>query len=146
MQEKQDLIIQHNFSYRLQKSIQDKIGKLFDASPDLSKNKIKNSGKDDANKDNKSQIKSQKDIVCDQVPSHLRWRIKENKNFLKTFYFNSKKFPKTKDGKVICMNLVLRGICDKTCTRAQNLSLEDEQTFDTFVQRCHEGGASKPDF
>jgi len=90
MQEKQDLIIQHKCSYRLPKTIQDKITELSDVSPELSKYKIKSDGKNNADKDRKSLIKHQKEIIYDQDPSHLRWRIKENENFSKTFYFNSK--------------------------------------------------------
>jgi hypothetical protein len=151
MQDKQDLIIQHNFTYRLPKSILDKLTIPLDNHHDLDnkhKNKEggKNEGKNDGKPGPKHQIKSLKDIVTDPDPSHMRWRVKENENFTKTFFFNSKKCPKTSDGKIICMKLFLRGICDKQRNRAHKLPPEDEQAFDTFVTRCREGGASKPDF
>jgi hypothetical protein len=76
----------------------------------------------------------------------MRWHIKENEIFNKTFFFNSKNCPKMADEKITRMKLFLRGICNKHCNRAHKLSPEDEQAFDDFVTRCHEGGASKPDF
>lgn len=42
--------------------------------------------------------------------AHPRWR-----GFLQDIYSNQRKFPKTKDGKTICMKLFLRGFCDKSC-------------------------------
>jgi len=87
-----------------------------------------------------------KDIITDPDRSHLRWRIKEGENFTQVFYANQKKCPKTTDGKTICMKLSLRGICNKSCTRAHKLSTEDEKAFDNFVNQCREGGATKPDF
>jgi hypothetical protein len=87
-----------------------------------------------------------KDIVMNHDPAHLRWRIKDGENFSKTFYSNGKKCPKTEDGKMICMRFFVRGICEKSCTRCHKLSKDDEKAFDLFVNRCREGGASKPDF
>jgi len=87
-----------------------------------------------------------KDIITDPDRSHLRWRIKEGENFTQVFYANQKKCQKTTEGKTICMKLFLRGICNKSFTRAHKLSTEDEKAFDNFVNRCREGGATKPDF
>jgi hypothetical protein len=81
-----------------------------------------------------------------QDPSHLHWHIKDGENFSKLFYSNSKKCPKTSNGKLICMRYFLREICDKSCNRCHKLSKEDKKAFDNFVGRCREGGASKPDF
>ncbi len=78
MQEKQDLIIQHNFTYCLPKMIQDKLIGSLDTTPDNDNmNKYKNRGKGDHKQDNKNQIKSLKDIVSDPDPSHIRWCAKK---------------------------------------------------------------------
>jgi hypothetical protein len=73
MKDKQDLNIQHNFTYRLPKSIQDKIVEPLDLSCEIDhENKSKNGGKSDNKQDNKNQIKSIKDIVSDPDPSHSK--------------------------------------------------------------------------
>jgi hypothetical protein len=151
MQDKQDLIIQHNFTYRLPKVILDK----FQESTDKKTGGLKGDkdkdlfpGKQDGKQEGKQEhkVKSMKDIVMNHDPAHLRWRIKDGENFSKTFYSNGKKCPKTEDGKMICMRFFVRGICEKSCTRCHKLSKDDEKAFDLFVNRCREGGASKPDF
>jgi hypothetical protein len=88
----------------------------------------------------------QKEIVVDNDKSHLRWRVKDGENYSLLFYRNQKKCPKTKDGQAICMKLFLRGFCDKSCNRAHKFTKEEESQFDSFVTRCREGGAAKPDF
>ncbi len=111
--------------------------------------RIKNVHKDfkgKIEKDQKQNLKSLKEIVSDNDPSHIHWRLQEGENFSKKFYFNQKKCPKTKDGKQICIKLFIRGICDKNCTRAHKLSKEEEKAFDDFINRCREGGIQKPDF
>ncbi len=98
MQDKQDLIIQHNFSYRLPKSLQDKLNQRNETSittPEKeSKNKFRQGAKNDGKPDHKNQIRSLKDIITDPDPSHMQWRIKEGENFTKNLYFNSKKCQK----------------------------------------------------
>ncbi len=73
MQDKQDLISQHNFTYRLPKVILDKFQEIPDKKSggkgDNEKVRfwVKNEGKQDQNK-----IKSMKDIIMNHDPSHLR--------------------------------------------------------------------------
>lgn len=90
MHEKQDSITQYNFTYRLPTAILDKITETLNSkeSGKVSK-KYKWKGKN-GKFEHKNQITSLKDIVTDNDPSHLRWWIKENENFSRTFYFNSK--------------------------------------------------------
>jgi hypothetical protein len=146
MQDKQDLIIQHNFTYKLPKIILDKLQDIPDKKiGNKEKEKDHISGKQEGKQDQNKSM-SIKDVLMNNDPSHLRWRIKDGENFSKTFYSNGKKCPKTPDGKLICMRFFLRGICNKTCTRSHKLSKEDEKAFDNFVGHCREGGASKPDF
>jgi hypothetical protein len=76
----------------------------------------------------------------------MHWHLQDGEIFSKLFYFNQKKCPKTSDGKLICMKLFIRGICDKSCNQVHKLSPEDETVFDQFANHCREGGASKPDF
>lgn len=138
MQEHQDQILRHNFIQQLPKAILDKIDFLNNKKPPYGGKRYPIPDRD---KDNQN-----KETITDPDKSHLRWRIKEGENFAQIFYANQRKCPKTKDGKTICMKLFLRGICEKSCTRAHKLSPEDEQAFDNFVQRCRDGGAGKPDF
>jgi len=121
MSEKRDLTIQHNFTYNIPKLLQDKFSKSN--SPDIDENEKENIGKEIAGKGNKlkgdkdlkNQFKSWKDIITDNDPKHAHWHLQDGENFSKLFYFNQKKCPKTKDGKIICMKLFIRGICDKSC-------------------------------
>jgi len=145
MTDKRDLIIQHNFTNNIPKLLQDKLSRLKTPEPDEKENNGKNN-KLKGGQENKQQFKSWKDIISNNDPSHAHWRLQEGKNFSKWFYFNKKKCPKTKDGKLICMKLFIHGICDRTCTRVHKLSPDDEKAFDNFVARCREGGAQKPDF
>jgi hypothetical protein len=138
MQDCQDQILRHNFIQQLPKILIDKI--------DYQNNsKSNNGGKrfqiPDRDKDNHG-----KDIITNPDKSHLRWRIREGENFAQIFHANQKKCPKTTDGKTICMKFFLRGLCDRSCPRTHKLSSDDEKAFDTFVSRCREGGAGKPDF
>lgn len=148
MSGKRDLIIQYNFSYNIPKLLQDKLTKPkpTDTSDKDEKNKDGKGNNGKVDKDNKNKFKSWKDIVTDNDPKHAHWHIQEGENFSRLFYSNQKKCPKTKEGKLICMKLFIRGICDKSCTRVHKLTTEDEKAFDNFVGRCREGGAGKPDF
>jgi hypothetical protein len=76
MQYKENLIIQHNFTYRLPKSILDKRVDPIDKNLEFnSKNKYKEGGKGDGKSDGKHgqkhQIKSLKFIVIDPDPSQI---------------------------------------------------------------------------
>ena len=72
MQDKHDLISQHNFTYRLPKVILDKFQEIPDkkggGKGDKKKDQVlgKNEGKQDHNK-----IKSMKDVIMNHDPSHL---------------------------------------------------------------------------
>lgn len=100
IQDKQDLIIQHNFTYKLPKFVLGKLSEPTNKNMDLD-NTIKymesrrNDGKEDGKHGQKQQIKSLKYIVTDPDSFHMRWHIKENEIFNKKILFNSKKiFPK----------------------------------------------------
>lgn len=147
MSEKQDLIIQHNFKYNMPKVLRDKLFQSKKPEPYMKDEQGKaNKHLGDKDKDKKNQFKSWKDIITDNDPKHAHWRLQDGENFSRRFYLNQKKCPKTKDGKLICMKLFIRGICDKSCSRAHKLSTKDEKAFDEFIGRCREGGAGKPDF
>jgi len=147
MSVKRDLIIQHNFTYNIPKLLRDK---LFQSKKVEPEQKVENGRANkllgEYDKDKKHQFKSWKDIITDNDPKHVNWRLQDGENFSQRFYLNQKKCPKTKDGKTICMKLFICGICDKSCTRAHKLSPEDEKAFNEFVSHCREGRAGKPDF
>jgi hypothetical protein len=137
MSDKKDLIIQYYFSYNLPKLLQEKMIKPKPA--DATEKEFESNGRDrdgrklKGDKDNNNKFKSWKDIVTDNNPKHAHWRLQDGENFSKLFYFNQKKCPKTKEGKLLCMKLFIRGICDKSCTRVHKLTAEDEKAFDEFV-------------
>jgi hypothetical protein len=114
MSEKRDLIIQYNFTYNIPKLLQDKLikPKPTDTGNKDEKDKEGKGNKLKGDKDNKNKFKSLKDIVTDNDPKHAHWHLQDGENFSKIFYCNQKKCPKTKDGKLICMKLFIRGICD----------------------------------
>jgi hypothetical protein len=147
MSVKRDLIIQHNFTYNIPKLLRDK---LFQSKKVEPEQKVENGRANkllgEYDKDKKHQFKSWKDIITDNDPKHVNWRLQDGENFSQRFYLNQKKCPKTKDGKTICMKLFICGICDKSCTRAHKLSPEDEKAFNEFVGHCREGRAGKLDF
>jgi hypothetical protein len=73
MQEKQDLIIQHNFTYKLPKIIMDKLQESSDKKGNQKNDKEKDHhlGKNEGKQDQK--VKSIKDVLMNQDSSHLRW-------------------------------------------------------------------------
>jgi hypothetical protein len=150
MSDKKDLIIQYNFSFNLPRLLQEKM--IKPKSSNANEKDFKSNGKDKdgrklkGDKDNKNKFKSWKHIVMDNNTKHAHWRLQDGEHYSKLFYFNQKKCPKTKEGKLLCMKLFIRGICDKSCTRVHKLTAEDEKAFDDFVGRCRKGGAQKPDF
>jgi hypothetical protein len=81
MQEKQDMIIQHNFTYKLPKVILDKLQKSTDKKGAYKGEKEKDqlSGKHEGKQD-QNKIKSIKDVLMNQDPSHLHWCIKDGEN------------------------------------------------------------------
>ncbi len=58
-------------------------------------------GKGKEHKDMKNLDK--KDIITDDDKNHKKWRVKPSEIFTKVFYFNQKKYPKNKDGKLLCV-------------------------------------------
>jgi hypothetical protein len=144
--DKRDLIIAHNFTYNIPRVLQDKLANLKTPEQDDRENPNGKNTKLKGDKDPKNQFKSWKDIITDNDPKHAHWHLQDGENFSKRFYFNQKKCPKTKDGKLICMKLFICGICARSCTRAHKLSSKDEKAFENFVSHCREGGAQKPDF
>jgi hypothetical protein len=60
----------------------------------------------------------------------------------------TEKYPKTTEGKQMCMKYLIRGFCDASCIRAHKLPAEDEAAFDKFYHQCREekGGDAHQDF
>ncbi len=146
MEEVQESILDFSFSRSIPKSISDKVHSLSD-------NKDKDNNKDGKfaggagigkgkfkGKDGKKE-----DVLHNTDKSHPNWRIKEGENFSKLFYSHQRECPKTKDGKLICMKFLIKGLCDTSCTRAHSLTGEDAKNFDEFVNWCRSGG-QKPVF
>jgi hypothetical protein len=79
-------------------------------------------------------------ILINQTPP---WRLQEGENFSKVFYKKQKECPKTGDGKLICMKFFVRGLCDKSCSRAHSLSKEDSKKFEKFLADCCKAAAKK---
>jgi hypothetical protein len=141
MSETQESILHHSFVQQIPKSISDKINFL---SENVKDGKYQSNGK---NNGRQGQIndnhRSKPDMISDNDKSHSNWRIKEGEDFAKTFYKNQKHFPKTQDGKPICMMFFIRGFCDKNCTRVHKLTPEEEKNFTNFIASCREGAPKR---
>lgn len=146
-QDHQDLILRHSFIQLIPKSIQDKIPDLLDTNKlggggggRFKGNEDKNKYKDKKNED--------KEVITDDNKAHQKWRVRDGESFSKVFYFNQKKCPKNKDGKLLCMKFFITGICNSSCQRIHKLTPDDEKAFDKFVISCREAneGKDKPDF
>jgi hypothetical protein len=144
MNDVQDSIIRHNFIQQLPKSISDKVLALLEPTKDKD-GKFQGGGRPFGKHAQGIDVNKNKDIITDPDKNHAHWRLREGENFAKVFYKNQRQCPKTQDGKQICMKFFLRGICDKSCTRAHKLSGDEEKKFDQFIISCREG-AAKPDF
>jgi len=152
MSDIQESILRMSFKQTLPKPIIDKISNHLENIKEKDGNgKNGKNGKNGYNNGHKNQggdgkFKQDKhDVVYNQDKSHPHWRLRDGENFTKVFYNRGKECPKTKDGKIICMKFLIRGLCDASCSRAHSLSKEEAKEFDGFIQGCCEG-ASKPDF
>jgi hypothetical protein len=149
----QDSILRMSFNQTLPKPIIDKISNFLEGNKEKDKDgKDGKNGKfqgknghDTANKHQGGDGKGKQDVVYNSDKSHPHWRLRDGENFTKVFYSRGRECPKTKDGKIMCMKFLIRGLCDASCNRAHSLSKEDAKEFDGFVQGCREG-AAKPDF
>jgi hypothetical protein len=155
MQDKRDLIIQHNFSYHLPKLLKDKLLTILTPiQDDLLKDKNRFQGKGGQDKDPKNHIKSLKDIITDPDLSHMRWHLQEGENFSTLFCFKQKRCPKTSEGKLIYMNLFIRGItCHRSSSSSQNhrvpsnqapLSHQDIQGMSITLSNVQDSFSSTP--
>jgi len=149
----QDSILRMSFSQTIPKPLIDKISNYLESNRE--KDKDGKNGKNgkfnginsqaNAYKNQGGDGKGKQDVVYNQDKSHPHWRLRDGENFTKVFYNRGKECPKTKDGKIMCMKYLIRGLCDASCNRVHTLSKEDAKEFDVFIQSCREG-ASKPDF
>jgi hypothetical protein len=152
MSDIQDSILRTSFNQTLPKPIIDKITNYLENSREkdnngkngrIGKNGIGNGHKIQGGESKFKQDKQE--VVYNQDKSHPHWRLCDGENFTKVFYNRGKECPKNKDGKIICMKFLIRGLCDASCNRAHFLSKEEAKDFDGFIQDCREG-ASKPNF
>jgi hypothetical protein len=126
------MILRHNYIQQIPKCIAEKV-----PDPNESLKQGGGGGGQGRGKDPKiRKISIKKDLITDDDKNHKKWRVKPGENFTKVFYFNQKKCPKNKDGKLLCMKFFLRGFCDASCTRIHKLTADDEKAFDKFVNDC----------
>jgi len=146
MQDVQDSILHLSFSRQIPKAITDKISSHLEKISDKDdKNNGKNgklNGGRNGNGGNHNKNKDQ-EVIYNQDKANPHWRLQEGENFSKIFYHKQKECPKTSEGKLICMKFFLRGLCDKSCNRAHNLSKDDTKKFEKFVADCREEAAKK---
>jgi hypothetical protein len=133
MQDLQNNIERHNFSYVLPRVLLNKF--LPDSSdiPSGSENNgkriLKKRDKIEIDKDNK---KKQRIKDNDE-----QWHIKPNEIFSELFWKNTSHCPKTKNENIICMKFFIKGFCTKTCNRAHKLTTKEEKEFEEFLKKCH---------
>ncbi len=126
MQDLQNNIERHNFSYILPRVLLDKF------TPDVENtNGKEHNGKKLGKKREKQEQENlkKKQRIED---NHKQWHLKPNENFFELFWKNTAHCPKTKNGNIICMKFFVKGFCNKTCNRAHKLSAEEEKEFDEF--------------
>jgi hypothetical protein len=132
IQDQQEMILRHNFTQQVPKYIMDKVQNPNENAKQGGGGNGLGGGRDQRDKKNLDK----KNLINNDDARHKKWRVKPGENFTKVFYFNQKKFPKTKEGKLICMKFFRRGFCDASCTRIHKLTAEDEKAFDKFVSDC----------
>ncbi len=132
MQDLQNNIERHNFSYILPRVLSDK---FLPEPTNGAKTPPKKPGKkrDQKDKDSDKDSNKKKQRIEDH---HKHWHVKPNENFSDLFWKNSSKCPKTKNGSTICMKFFLKGFCNKSCSRAHKLSTEEEAEFEDFINKC----------
>jgi hypothetical protein len=144
MHEVQDSILSFVFTQKIPKSISDKIDnhlEKFADNDDKGKNSKQNGGGNGSG--NNHDGKKNQDLLYNSDKSNPPWRLQEGENFSKVFYKKQKECPKTGDGKLICMKFFVRGLCDKSCSRAHSLSKEDSKKFEKFLADCRKAAAKK---
>jgi len=144
MHEVKDSILNLAFSRQIPKSISDKMNnhlEKFADKDDKGKNGKLKGGSN--NNGNNQDGKKNQEVLYNSDKSNNHWRLQEGENFSKVFYNKQKECPKTADGKLICMKFFVRGLCDKSCSRAHTLSKEDIKKFEKFVAVCREAAAKK---
>jgi len=152
MSDIQESILWMSFNQTLPKPIIGKISNYLESSKEKDgygkngKNGKNGHGNGHKNQGGEGNIRQDKqDVVYNQDKSHPYWKLRDGENFTKVFYNRGKECPKTKDGKIMCMKFLIRGLCDASCNRAHSLSKEEAKEFDGFIQNCQEG-AFKLDF
>ncbi len=139
----QDSILRMSFSQTIPKPLIDKISNYLESNRE--KDKDGKNGKNgkfnginsqtNAYKNQGGDGKGKQDVVYNQDKSHPHWRLRDGENFTKVFYNRGKECPKTKDGKIMCMKYLIRGLCDASCNRVHTLSKEDAKEFDNGLMR-----------
>jgi hypothetical protein len=146
MHELQESILSLSFRRQIPKSISIKIDnhleKITDKD-DKDKNGKRNGKTNGNGNGNNQDDKKNQEVLYNSDKLNSQWRFQEGENFSKVFYNKQKECPKTSDGKLICMNFFVRGLCDKTCTGAHSLSKDDAKKFEKFIVDCRETVAKK---
>jgi hypothetical protein len=137
MAETQESILHHNFIQQIPKSISDKVSVAQDGQCD---GKFQGGGKFQGQQGNGyDPSKGKPEIIADNDKNHASWHVKQGEDFTKVFYKNQKLYPKTQEGKAICMKFFIHGFYNKSCSRVHKLSPEDEKNFVHFIFSCHKG-------
>jgi len=124
MGEVQESVLSFSFARIIPKAISDKIQNYLENKDNNGKNsdgkqrggngqgvgKYKNKLHEDE--------KGKQELNHNTDKNHPNWRMKEGE----LFYHHQKDCPKTSDGKSICRKFLIRGMCDKACSRAHLLS------------------------
>jgi hypothetical protein len=130
MQDLQNNIEHHNFSYILPRTLSEKF--TSDPLNHLKTPPKKGGKKRDQKDDDKDSIKKKQRIE----DNHKHWHLKPNENFSELFWKNASKCPKTKNGSIICMKYFIKGFCNKGCNRIHKLTQEEETEFEAFLSKC----------
>jgi len=132
MQDLQNNIERHNFSYVLPQVLLDKL--LPDPSDIPSGSE--NNGKKIPKKRDKIEIDNDNKKKQRIEDNHKQWHVRPNENFSELFWKNTFHCPKTKNGNIICMKFFVKGFCTKTCNRAHKLTTKEEKEFEEFSKKC----------
>jgi hypothetical protein len=135
MGEVQESVLSFSFARIIPKAISDKIQNYLENKDNNGKNsdgkqrggngqgvgKYKNKLHEDG--------KGKQELNHNTDKNHPNWRMKEGE----LFYHHQKDCPKTSDGKSICRKFLIRGMCDKACSRAHLLSKEDAKKLTNLL-------------
>jgi hypothetical protein len=134
MQDLQNNIERHNFSYILPQILSEKfISEPASGAKTPPLNKHGKNKRDQKDKDADKNSNKKKQRIED---NHKHWHIKPNENFSELFWKNSSRCPKTSNGSIICMKFFLKGFCNKGCNRVHKLTTEEEAAFEEFINKC----------